>query len=118
MEVHMPTTLHDREQGFEAKFARDEEFRFLVAARRDKLFARWAAARLGLSDEAREALVTAVLAIPNGPGHDRAVLKHIADRLSASGRPEEREDELSAALELCGRQARQQLMDAPAAQYG
>ena len=43
------TTFHEREQAFEAKYARDEEFRFLVTARRDKLFARWTAARLSIS---------------------------------------------------------------------
>ena len=33
------TTFQEREQAFEAKFAHDEEFRFLVTARRVKLFA-------------------------------------------------------------------------------
>jgi hypothetical protein len=39
------TTFEDRERAFEAKFAHDEEFRFLVTARRDKLFAQWAGQR-------------------------------------------------------------------------
>jgi hypothetical protein len=47
----MPVAFHEREQAFEAKFAQDEEFRFLVAARRDKLLDRWAAAALGLSSQ-------------------------------------------------------------------
>jgi hypothetical protein len=92
------TTLHEREQAFEAKFARDEEFRFLVTARRDKLFARWAAVRLSISDEGGEALVKAVLAIPNGPGHDPALLRHIADFLAEHGAGAQR-NELSAALD-------------------
>ena len=37
----MPAIFHEREHAFEAKFARDQEFRFRVTARRDKLFARW-----------------------------------------------------------------------------
>ena len=45
-------TFEDRERAFEAKFAHDEEFRFLVTARRDKLFAQWAAARCRLSGPA------------------------------------------------------------------
>jgi hypothetical protein len=106
----MPTTLHDREQAFEAKFVHDEEFRFLVGARRDKLFARWAAARLGLSDNARDELVNGVLTIRDGPGHEQAVLKVIADRLAAGG-AETPESELSEALQLCGQQARQQLIE-------
>ena len=104
----MPITLHDREQAFEAKFVHDEEFRFLVGARRDKLFARWAAAKLGLSDDARDELVNVVLTIRDRPGHDQAVLKVIADRLAAGG-AKMPESELAEALQLCGQQARQQL---------
>ena len=70
----MPTTLHDREQAFEAKFARDEEFLLLVVTRRDELLARWAATRLRLSDKTANALVNSVLSIPSGPGHDQALL--------------------------------------------
>ncbi|MBV8399672.1 MAG: DUF1476 domain-containing protein [Acetobacteraceae bacterium] len=106
----MPITLHDREQAFEAKFVHDEEFRFLVGARRDKLFARWAAAKLGLSDHQHDELVNAVLTIRDGPGHDPAVLKLIADRLAAGG-AETPESELAEALQLCGQQARQQLTE-------
>jgi hypothetical protein len=108
----MPTTFHEREQAFEAKFARDEEFRFRVTARRDKLFARWAADRLHLPDQAAEVLVKAVLAISGGPGHDQALLKHIAEILSQYGDATE-VGELSAALDLCGAKARQQLLEAP-----
>lgn len=112
MGVAMPTTFQDREQAFEAKFAHDEEFRFLVVARRDKLFARWAAAKLLLSDEAAEALVKDVLAISNGPGHDQALLRHIADVLSARGAGVP-EGDLSAALNACMQQAQQQLTETP-----
>ena len=78
----MPTTMQDRERGFEAKFAHDEEMRFMVQARRDKLFARWAAAELGLSLDQTEALVRSIIHIPDGPGHDKAVLDAIAERLT------------------------------------
>jgi hypothetical protein len=43
----MATMFHERDRAFEAKFAHDEEFRFRVAARRDRLFAQWAAGVLG-----------------------------------------------------------------------
>ena len=107
----MPTTLRDREQSFEAKFARDEEFRFRVTARRDKLFAQWAAARLGLRDEAAASLVKAVLAIPDGPSHDPALLKHVAEAFARNQHASE--GELLDALELCARQARDQLLESP-----
>ncbi len=108
----MPTTFYDREQAFEAKFARDEEFRFRTLARRDKLFARWAATELGLSGEAGEAMVMAVLAIPNGPVHDQALLQHVASIFSAH-RGGACEDSLPAALDRCSQQARQQLIETP-----
>jgi hypothetical protein len=103
----MPTAFHDREQAFEAKFAHDEEFRFLALARRDKLFARWAATTLGLSGDDSEALVKAVLAIPSGPGHDQAVLQHFASILV--GHKGVSEARLAAELENCMKQARAQL---------
>jgi hypothetical protein len=78
----MATMFRERERAFEAKFAHDEEFRFLVGARRDRLFAEWAAEMLGLSREEGDALVKAVHRIPNGPGHDQALLQHIYDFLS------------------------------------
>jgi hypothetical protein len=55
------TTFDEREHGYEAKFARDEELRFKAKARRDKAFGAWVASQLGLggdaaSDYAKQAL--------------------------------------------------------------
>jgi hypothetical protein len=59
------TTFDKREQGFEAKFIHDEELRFKVMARCNKMLGNWAAAHLGLTGEAAVAyangLVTADL---------------------------------------------------------
>lgn len=46
------TTFDKREEGFENKFAYDEEVRFKANARRNRLLGLWAAERLGLSGEA------------------------------------------------------------------
>jgi hypothetical protein len=108
----MPTTFHDREQAFEARFARDEEFRFVAVARRDKLFARWAATKLRLSNEATEALVKEVIAIPNRPEHDQRLLQHIAALLSARDAGVLEKD-LSAVLGECMQQAVRQLTEMP-----
>ena len=107
----MPT-FQDREQAFEAKFAHDEEFRFLVAARRDKLFAHWAAASVKLAPTDEDALVAAILHISNARGHDSAVLKHIEGVLAAHGGSTAN---LSDALARCDREARKQLIDHPPA---
>ena len=105
----MTTMFHERERAFEAKFAHDEEFRFRVAARRDRLFAQWAAEMLRLSGEESDALVSAVHRIPNGPGHDQALLLYISDVLSQRG-GEAFRGNVSAALKRCAVEARQQLL--------
>ncbi|MCK3780160.1 DUF1476 domain-containing protein [Ensifer sesbaniae] len=40
-------SMKDRQEGFEKKFAVDEELKFRVMARRNKLFGLWAAEKLG-----------------------------------------------------------------------
>ena len=44
------TTFDERERAFETKFAHDEELRFRVIARRNRLLGQWAARLMGLSD--------------------------------------------------------------------
>jgi hypothetical protein len=48
------TTFEKREEGFEKKFAHDEELRFKATARRNKLLGLWAAEKMGLSGAAAE----------------------------------------------------------------
>jgi hypothetical protein len=46
------TTFDTREEGFEKKFAHDEELKFKAEARRNKLLGLWVAEKLGLSGDA------------------------------------------------------------------
>ena len=59
----MTDTLREIEKGHEAKFKLDEELRFKVQSRRNKLFGLWAADQLGLrggqSDEFARSLIVA-----------------------------------------------------------
>ena len=48
--VHM-TTFDDREQGFENKFAHDEEVEFKATARRNRALGLWAAGLMGLEGD-------------------------------------------------------------------
>ena len=73
----MTTIFEDRERGFEAKFAYDEELRFRVTARRDKLFAAWLSTQRTLSAADAQRLQEAILAVPGGPGHDAAMLTFV-----------------------------------------
>jgi hypothetical protein len=55
----MSGSFEKREKGFEAKWVHDEELRFKVFARRNKLLGLWAAAEMGLSapaDYAKEVI--------------------------------------------------------------
>src|SRR5215831_17470708 len=59
-EQHM-STFDKREEGFEAKFAHDEELRFKARAHRNKLVGLWAAEKLGLVGAAAETYATNVV---------------------------------------------------------
>jgi len=49
------TTFDKREEGFEKKFAHDEELQFKAKARRNKLAGLWAAEKMGLTGAQAEA---------------------------------------------------------------
>lgn len=105
----MNSPFDDRERGFEAKFAHDEDFRFRVHARRDKLFAHWAAERAGLTADETVALVAAAIHIPDRAEHDAALLARISETLSSRGAAASGA-ELHTALHHCEDEARQQLL--------
>jgi hypothetical protein len=63
------TTFDKREEGFEKKFAVEEELKFKAEARRNKLFGLWVAGKLGLSGDAATAYAREVVAAEfEGPG--------------------------------------------------
>ena len=106
------TTWEERERAFEAKYAHDEEFRFLVTARRDKLFAKWAATQLGVPEEETASITASVLGVRDGAGHDDRLLEHMGQIFAEHGRSSEIAS-MSAALDRCGTQARQELLQSP-----
>jgi hypothetical protein len=55
------TTFDKREEGFEKKFAHDEELRFKAMARRNKYLGQWAAQKLGISGGEAEAYAKSVV---------------------------------------------------------
>ncbi len=56
------TMFDKREEGFEQKFAHDEELKFKAEARRNKLLGLWVAAKLGLSGDEASAYAREVVA--------------------------------------------------------
>lgn len=55
------TTFDKREDGFEARFAHDEQLRFRALARRNKALGLWAAEKLGLAGAEAEAYAKDVI---------------------------------------------------------
>ena len=71
-----------REQSFEEKFAHDEELRFKILARRNKLLGLWAAEQLGLKNEAAEKYAEDLLQFSvKNPGDDPLIKKIRTDFL-------------------------------------
>jgi hypothetical protein len=59
----MAGMFEERERGYEAKWAHDEERLFKVTARRNDILGRWAAAELGLSGAKADKYATAVVRV-------------------------------------------------------
>ena len=63
------TTFDKREEGFEKRFAHDEELKFKATARRNRMLGQWAAEKLGLTGAEADAYAReVVLAAVEGPG--------------------------------------------------
>ena len=74
------TSFDRRKEGFEAKFARDEELRFKATARRNRLLGLWAAEKLGLEGAEADAYAkTVVSADFTEPGDEDVFRKVRAD---------------------------------------
>ena len=58
----MSGSFDKREKGFEAKWAHDEELRFKVYARRNKLLGLWAAAEMGVTGSGADSYAKEVVA--------------------------------------------------------
>jgi hypothetical protein len=79
------TTFKSREEGFEKKFAHDEELRFKATARRNRLLGLWAADKLGISGEAAEAYVKEVIRADFKEAGDEDVFAKIRGDFDAKG---------------------------------
>ena len=70
----------EREKGYEAKWKHDEELKFKVTARCNKLLGLWAAQKFGMEGSDADAYAkTVVIADFDRPGDDDVVEKVMAD---------------------------------------
>ena len=77
------TTFDKREEGFEKKFAIDEELKFKAEARRNRLLGLWAAEKLGLAGDAAAAYARETVAGAFAEGGEKAVVARVTSDLSA-----------------------------------
>ena len=71
------TTFDKREEGFEKKFAFDEELQFKAGARRNKLLGLWAAEKMGLSGPEADAYAKSVVVADFEEAGDEDVFRKI-----------------------------------------
>lgn len=105
------TTFDDREKGFEAKFAHDEEMAFRVLARRNRLLGEWAARLMGLTEVEGEAYSKEVVRAEFEEAGDEDVIRKLLGDLTAAG-VEIDEAKIRGAMAHKEVDARRQLMEA------
>ncbi|WFU19503.1 DUF1476 domain-containing protein [Bradyrhizobium sp. CB3481] len=79
------TTFDKREEGFEKKFALDEEQKFKAEVRRNKLLGLWAAEKLGLAGDAATAYSKEVVAADFEQAGDQDVQNKVVKDFAAKG---------------------------------
>lgn len=79
------TTFNDREQGFEKKFALDQEQEFKAGARRNRMLGEWAAGLMGLQDERVAEYCKAVVKSDFQEAGDEDVLHKVFEDLKGAG---------------------------------
>ena len=103
------TTFNEREKAFEKKYEHDQELKFKVTARKNKLLGLWAAGLIGKSGADAEAYAKdVVMADLEKPG-DSDVIEKLVKDLAAAGKPME-EHSIRKQAERLAEAAKEQLM--------
>ena len=79
------TTFDKREEGFEKRFALDEEQKFKAHARRNKLLGMWAAGKLGLAGADADSYAKEVVVADFEEAGDDDVFRKIRKDFDAKG---------------------------------
>ena len=105
------TQFNDRERAFESKFAHDEEMKFRLVARRNRLLGEWAAAKMGLSEEETSSYAKDVIRADFEEAGDEDVIRKVLGDLTAAG-VETNESEIRETLDHKTAEAKRQLIEA------
>jgi hypothetical protein len=79
------TSFDKREEGFERKFAHDEETRFRANARRNKLLGLWAAEKMGITGTDADTYAKSVMRADIAEAGDEDVFRKIRADFDAKG---------------------------------
>ena len=79
------TQFDDRERAFEAKFARDEEMQFRIAARRNRLLGEWAARQMGLTEAEAASYAKDVVRSDFEEAGEHDVIRKVLGDLTSAG---------------------------------
>ena len=83
------TTFDDREKAFEAKYEHDQELKFKVNARRNKLLGLWAAGLLGKTGADAEAYAKEIVMADFEKPGDSDIMHKLMKDFAAAGKPME-----------------------------
>lgn len=92
------TSLSDREKAFENKYAHDEEMKFKIVARRNKLLGQWAGALLGKADI--DAYAKEVVASDFEEAGEEDVVRKVTGDFAAGGISQTADDVRTKMIEL------------------
>lgn len=104
------TQFDDRERAFETKFAHDEEMKFRMLARRNRLLGEWAARKMGLSQEEMESYAKDVVRADFEEAGDGDVIRKVLGDLTSAG-IETDESEIRQTLEHKAVEAKRQIIE-------
>jgi hypothetical protein len=96
------TSFDERKEGFEKKFAHDEELRFKATARRNKLLGMWAAEKMGLTGPDADAYAKEVVMSDFEEAGDEDVFRKVRKDFDAKGVAQSDQQIREQMLELLG----------------
>ena len=105
------TQFDDRERAFESKFAHDEEMKFRIIARRNRLLGEWAARKMGLSDAETQSYAKDVVRSDFEEAGEHDVVRKILGDL-ATANVEIDEEKVREAMRNKEIEARRQIIEA------
>ena len=75
------SSFHEREKGFEKKFAHDEELQFKISARRNKYIGEWASKILGYNTDQEKEYIQSVIKADFAEAGDEDVFRKVKEDL-------------------------------------